>query len=166
MKPRAWLLLAGVAALIASAGVATRKLWNPPERAAPYLPILAKAERDNNIPQGLLVRVAHQESRFRPDIISGATKSHANAEGIMQIVRRWHPSVDPLDPSEAIPYAGEYLRQLYDQFGSWELALAGYNWGPGNVSKYPRSRWPEETQNYTSQILADVPTYSGGSWMS
>ena len=76
----------------------------------------------------------------------------------MQIVPRWHPNVDPLDPTDAIWYAARYLRNLYDRMGhSWKMALAAYNWGPGNVSRNEISDWPTETKNYVRQISADVP---------
>lgn len=109
------------------------------------------------LPSNLLARVAYQESRFRDDIISGRTVSSAGAMGLMQIVPKWHPDVDPLDVPASIDYAGSYLRKLFHQFGSWKLALAAYNWGPGNVSKSrDPSTWPAETRNYVANISADV----------
>jgi len=39
------------------------------------------------------------------------------------------------DPIKATIAACKYLRDLYDIFGDWDLALAAYNSGPGNVSK-------------------------------
>lgn len=117
----------------------------------------ALARARYSLPGNLLERVAYQESRFREDIITGQTVSSAGALGLMQIVPKWHPDVNPRDPIASIDYAGKYLRQLFTQFGSWRLALAAYNWGPGNVSKYrdPAS-WPRETRDYVSQISADV----------
>ena len=53
--------------------------WSPPAAAAPYLGALERATRAYGLPPLLLARVAYQESRFRPDIISGATKSSAGA---------------------------------------------------------------------------------------
>jgi len=56
-----------------------------------------------------------------------------------------------------------YLAQLYNQFGSWDLALAAYDWGPGNLSKAVAtygSSWlahaPAETQNYVATILGNA----------
>ena len=104
------------------------------------------------------MRLAYQESRFRPDIISGQTVSSAGAVGIMQIVPRWHPEVNALDPAAAIAYAGKFLASLYRQFGTWELALQAYNWGPGNLKKYlaQGGTLPVETANYSGQILTDI----------
>lgn len=137
--------------------------WALPASAAPYFSDIKYAEYLNGIPSGLLGRLLYQESRFRPDIISGATKSSAGAVGIAQIVQRWHPDVDPTDPKASISYAGRYLAKLKKQFGDWQTALAAYNWGWGNVSKAQQeygAAWlsyaPTETQNYVSQIWGDI----------
>lgn len=127
-------------------------------RGAAYKNMLRAAEIKNGIPQNMLARLAWQESRFREDIISGRTVSRAGAVGIMQIVPRWHPGVNALNPSAAIDYAGAFLASLHKKFGSWELALKSYNWGAGNVSAWLRGEktQPVETQLYSSQILSDL----------
>jgi len=102
---------------------------------------------------GLLLRVAQQESGFDPK----AYNSRTTASGMMQIVPKWHPGVDPFDPAQAVPYAAKYLSTLHNQFGTWKLALAAYNWGPGNLKKYGIDNAPTETRNYYTEILADVP---------
>ena len=141
----------------------TKGSWKPPAKAAPYLNAFSRAERKYALPKNLLARVAWQESRFRDDIISGKTKSSAGAVGIMQIIPRWHPTVNPWDPIASIDYAGSYLRSLFNQFGTWDKALAGYNWGPGNVRKAIGdlgTQWltlaPRETRNYVKEISQDV----------
>ena len=61
----------------------------------------------------------------------------------------------------------DYLQQLHEQFGDWELALAAYNWGEGAVSRaqarnrklhkptdFASLRLPPETQNYVPKLLA------------
>lgn len=123
---------------------------------APYVDAMHRAEQRHGIPSDMLVRLAWQESRFRRDIIEGRKVSSAGAVGIMQIVPKWHPNVNPLDPFASIDYAAGYLAQLYRQFGTWAEALAAYNWGPGNLRKYGLARAPLETRNYYGQILADL----------
>lgn len=137
-------------------------------RGAAYKPMLMTSEDRHGIPRWLLARLAWQESRFRTDIISGATASHAGALGIMQIVPRWHPTIsraDILNPPVAIDYAAGYLAQLARQFGAWELALMAYNWGPGNVRKWQAGQktMPAETDRYRKQILADWQAFTGSS---
>jgi soluble lytic murein transglycosylase-like protein len=121
-----------------------------------YLTAITAAEQREGLPDGLLHRQLYQESHFRTDIIDGSTVSVAGAVGIAQIIPRWHPGVNPLDPIASINYAAKYMRQLYNQFGSWSLALAAYNWGPGNVAANGLNNAPPETQQYVAQITADV----------
>ena len=128
--------------------------WAIPAGAYPYLETMAEAERRHSLPKGLLARVAYQESRYRPEIIDGTLKSSAGAIGLMQIVPRWHPDVNPYDPFSSIWYAAEYLKTLYTSFNDWGLALAAYNFGPGNVRS--GTAWPEETRNYVDEISAEV----------
>ncbi len=64
--------------------------------------------------------------------------------------------------------AGKYLKTLYQVFGNWELALAAYNSGPGNVTKAIRrsggktNYWslrpflPRETANYVPAFYATL----------
>jgi membrane-bound lytic murein transglycosylase D len=70
---------------------------------------------------------------------------------------------DPIKSTEA---ACKYLKMLHNMFGDWELALAAYNSGPGNVRKairrsgYKKSFWeiyrylPRETRSYLPQFVA------------
>lgn len=141
-----------------------RAVWAAPERATPYLDKLHASEKKHGIPHNLLVRVAYQESRFRSDIINGQVNSSAGASGLMQIIPRLHPDPDygktlnTLDPTSAIDYGGFYLAKQFRRFGDWELALAAYNWGGGNVAKNPDfESWPLETRNYVEEITGDVP---------
>lgn len=132
--------------------------WAIPERGRKYALLFQEAEYSNNLPRFLLARMAQQESNFDPKAIS-----KANAQGIMQIVPKWHPGVDPWNPGEAIPYAGSYMRQLFNQFEDWRKALSAYNAGPGatqqRIDQYGvnwLAHMPMETQNYVARISADV----------
>jgi membrane-bound lytic murein transglycosylase D len=71
-----------------------------------------------------------------------------------------------MDPEKATDAACRYLRDLYNMFKDWELALAAYNTGPGNVKRairksgYKRTFWeiypnlPRETRSYVPQFVA------------
>jgi soluble lytic murein transglycosylase-like protein len=130
--------------------------WQIPTAGKPYAGYFDASERRHGLPKNLLARVAYQESRFRTDIITGKVKSSAGATGIMQLVPKFHRTVNPLDPPAAIDYAGSYLKQLQRQFGDWKLALAAYNAGPANVTKYKGVPPFAETQAYVREISADV----------
>lgn len=137
------------------------KRWVTPRRAARFEPYFQAATRKYRLPPGLLSRQAKHESNYNP-----SARSKAGALGIMQIIPKWHPSLDPgdaaadaaaaLDPARAIPYAAKYLRLLFNQFGSWTLALAAYNAGPGVVKKYRGVPPFRETRAYVTAILPDI----------
>lgn len=119
-------------------------------------PYMDNATAMYNLPPRLLRSVAYQESRFRPDIVYGHTKSSAGAVGLMQIMPAFHPDVNPTDPYQSIRYAAKYLRYLYDELGTWPKALAAYNWGIGNVKTKGMANMPTETRNYVDAIMRDV----------
>jgi soluble lytic murein transglycosylase-like protein len=124
-------------------------------RMKPYIADVYDAEDSNEIPRGLLKKLIFQESRFREDIISGNTKSSKGATGIAQFMPATAKElgVDPTDPKQAIPGAAKYLASLKEQTGSWEGAVAAYNWGPGNVARKGIENAPQETQDYLVAVL-------------
>ena len=150
----AGLLLLGALTLFLVTRSSTK--WAPPDSAAPYLAALNDASAQYGLPKNLLARVAYQESHFIPDIINGTRTSSAGAVGLMQIVPVYHPTVNPYDPIASIYYAAKILSGWKNQFGSWPLALAAYNAGPGNVAKYGGVPPFSETQTYVSEISRDV----------
>jgi membrane-bound lytic murein transglycosylase D len=71
------------------------------------------------------------------------------------------------DVLQSTDAALDYLQRLQNQFGSWELALAAYNWGAGNVAKaqkrniaaglptdYESLTMPKETRQYVPKLMA------------
>lgn len=101
-----------------------------------------------------------QESSFNPDAHNDAS----DADGIAQIVVRWHPSMagKTRDPYASLDYAAGLMRNhlaVYD--GDWALALSAYNAGPGNTANGLAGKlegWPyAETVRYVSSILRISP---------
>ena len=111
------------------------------------------------------------ESAFNPTAVSGA-----KAAGLWQFMPAtgrhygleqtfWYDGRrDVLGATNA---ALDYLENLYAMFGDWNLALASYNWGEGNVSRalernrakglpetFEAIRMPNETRNYVPKLLA------------
>lgn len=128
--------------------------WVTPRRGQAFEALFEAATAQYQLPPGLLSRVAARESAYNPN-----ARSSAGALGLMQIVPKWHPEVGAegaLDPKRAIPYAAKYLRQLYDRFGKWTLAVAAYNAGPSAVRKYGGVPPFDETRAYVAAILPDV----------
>jgi membrane-bound lytic murein transglycosylase D len=71
------------------------------------------------------------------------------------------------DPEKSTRAAARHLKDLYNQFGDWLLAMAAYNWGAGGVERavaytgyadywelFKRNNLPAETKNYIPIILA------------
>ncbi len=63
------------------------------------------------------------------------------------------------DPYRATPLALDFLADLYDRFGSWFLALAAYNGGPGRMERVLRRRAPdaERHDGLFLQVRQDLP---------
>jgi soluble lytic murein transglycosylase-like protein len=149
MRGNGWLVLM---AAIAGVFFMIRKTWAIPEAGKPYAALFEFVEKNYGLPKNLLARMAQQESSYNPKAVSPV-----GAQGLMQIVPRWHPTVDPFNTPEAISYAGRFIAANYKQFGSWALALAAYNWGPGNVARNRNpAAWPDETKNYVAKIGGDI----------
>jgi transglycosylase-like protein with SLT domain len=140
------------------AGAAPTDLsWSPPAAAQPYLEAIAQAEARNGLPRNLLARQLDIESaHFDPNVIDGTKISATGDVGIAQFQpgTAAELGVDPADAFASIDAAARYDRQLYDQFGSWDAALAAYNWGQGNVQRKGVDAAPASTVAYFSKILA------------
>ena len=133
--------------------------WQSVGEGPTYMPYFATTEQQYGIPTNLLARIGYQESHFRADIINGSTVSPAGAVGIMQLMPEYFPNAGQ-NPVSDIATAGQYLAQLYQEFGDWQVATAAYNDGPGNLAKYEAgtiTTLPLETQNYVADVFADVP---------
>lgn len=115
----------------------------------PYLALARAAAVRHGIPQDLFLRLVHQESRWNHKAVS-----HAGAIGLAQLMPGTAAllRVDPTVPSENLDGGARYLRQQYEEFGSWRLALAAYNAGPGAVKKYGGIPPFRETKNYVRII--------------
>lgn len=128
-------------------------------RGRQFLPLYAAAAEKHGVPLGLLVAQGAQESGYwDPDVVSGKRVSSAGALGVGQFMpataRRF--GIDPLDPAQAIDAQAKYMRQNKDLLGGWAEALAGYNWGEGNVQKKGLAHMPAETADYLRKIMPYV----------
>lgn len=138
-----------------------------------YFPVFEKYLAYYNLPDELKY-LSIIESGLNPKAIS-----RARAVGLWQFMyftgRHYGLHIDGfedqrMDPELATDAACRYLRDLYNLFGDWELALAAYNAGPGNVKKairrsgYKKTFWeiypylPRETRSYVPQFVAMVYT--------
>jgi hypothetical protein len=114
-------------------------------------PLMAAASRWN-VSAALLAAQLMAESNFNPFAVSPA-----GAQGIAQFMPGTAASYgldDPFDPVAAIDAQAHLMSDLIRQLGSPELALAGYNAGPGAVEACDCVPPYPETRAYVTRILA------------
>ncbi len=142
-------------------------------RAAVYFPIYEKFLKEHELPQDLKY-LSIVESALIPN-----ASSPAGAKGLWQFMsetgRNYCLTIDNEVDERYCPYnsteaAMQYLAKQFQRFGSWELALASYNCGPGTINKaIKRARsdnyWtiskylPRETRNF-------VPAFLGAAYVA
>jgi membrane-bound lytic murein transglycosylase D len=141
------------------------------ERAGKYKEMISKNLRDQGVPQDLIY-LAVAESGFQPQ----ALNARSGAGGMWQFMptgaygltrNGWFD--ERFDPEKSSLAYAKYMKTLYNQFGDWYLAMAAYDWGPGNVQRavmrtgyadfwelYRRNVLPGETKNYVPGIIAAI----------
>ncbi len=138
-------------------------------RTDKYFPLFEETLRKHEMPIEIKF-LSIVESALDPKI-----KSRMGAMGLWQFMPAtgkmygMHVNADiddRMDPELSTEAAAKYLKSLYRMFGNWEVALAAYNCGPGNVRKAIRRSggkttfWeiynylPKETRSYVPQFQA------------
>lgn len=138
-------------------------------RSKLYFDLFEQKLAKNNLPLELKY-LAVIESGLRPQV-----KSHAGALGLWQFMFQTgkmyglnqNSYVDErMDPEKSTEAACQYLKKLHDIYQDWNLALAAYNAGPGNINKAiwrsggKKTFWEirpyltKETQNYVPNFIA------------
>ncbi len=139
-----------------------------------YFPFFEESLASKNIPLEIKY-LAIVESALNPKAVSkmGATglwqfMYHTGKQYNLKIDSYVDERSDPLKSSAA---AAEYMSKMHAVFGDWDLVLASYNSGPGNVTKAIRRSggkqnfWeiknylPKETQGYLPAFLATMYIY-------
>jgi membrane-bound lytic murein transglycosylase D len=139
------------------------------QRAGRYKTMIQKILSDEGVPQDLIYQ-AVAESGFQPQ----AFNSRSGAGGMWQfmpfagygLTRNGYVD-ERFDPEKSTRAYARYIKVLYNQLGDWYLAMAAYDWGPGNIQRavqrtgyadfwelYRRNVLPQETKNYVPIILA------------
>ena len=141
------------------------------KRSGRYVDLMRGILKDEGLPQDL-VYVAMVESAFKP-----SAHSRAAAHGFWQFIsgtgrryglKKTRAFDERSDPVKSTRAAARYFRDLYEMFGDWYLAMAGYDAGEGRVLKGlqrtgARDYWElrsggahlhRETRDYVPYVLA------------
>lgn len=134
-----------------------------------YFPIFEEVLRNNNMPEDLKY-LAVIESALNPNAVS-----RAGAVGMWQFMYgtaklynlKVNKDIDERkDIYKSTMAAAAYLKNSYNKYGNWMLAIASYNCGPGNVDKAimrsggKKDFWaimnylPRETRGYVPAFIA------------
>jgi membrane-bound lytic murein transglycosylase D len=139
------------------------------ERAGRYRDMIVRVLGEEGVPQDLIYQ-AVAESGFQPQAVNG----RSGAGGMWQFMpfdvyglerNGWYD--ERFDPEKSTHAYARYMKLLYSELGDWYLAMAAYDWGPGNVQRavqrtgyadfwelYHRNVLPQETKNYVPIIIA------------
>jgi membrane-bound lytic murein transglycosylase D len=140
------------------------------ERVGRYKPMIERILKEEGVPLDLLY-LCQAESAFEPRALSRAA-----AKGMWQFIssrgkeyglrQTWWID-ERSDPEKSTRAAARHLKDLYQEFGDWYLAMAAYNGGPLRVQRAlektgadnfwtlaDKRALPKETINYVPNILA------------
>ncbi len=117
--------------------------------SGPYLDMAKSAARRHGVPEDLFLRLVQQESGWNAN-----ARSPKGAMGLAQLMPGTARvlGVNASDPADNLDGGARYLRQQYDSFGNWRLALAAYNAGPEAVRRHGGVPPYRETRNYVRVI--------------
>jgi soluble lytic murein transglycosylase-like protein len=115
-----------------------------------YLEHAKAVARKHGVPEDLFLRLVQRESGWNPGAVS-----NKGAKGLAQLMPDTASllGVDINNPRQNLEGGARYLKMMYSKFGSWKLALAAYNAGPGAVEKHGGVPPFTETKDYVLAIL-------------
>lgn len=139
-------------------------------RSGMFMRMARRIFKEEGVPENV-AWLGQVESAWKPTAMSWAA-----ASGLWQFIpgtgaryglRRTAHIDERNSFDEATRASARYLKFLFNRYGNWELAIAGYNCGEGNVDRAIRragvsNYWaaypylPRETRNYVPNILATI----------
>jgi membrane-bound lytic murein transglycosylase D len=143
------------------------------QRLGKYRTLIQNVLKEEGVPQDLIY-LAVAESGFQSQVVN----RKSGAAGMWQFMTNTGPTYGlttngyfdyRFDPEKSTRAYARYMKSLYGLFGDWYLAMAAYDWGPGNIQHvvsrtgyaddwelYRHGAMPGETRAYVPQILAAV----------
>ena len=135
-------------------------------RSKKYTPMMKEIINQYGLPEDLIY-LSLVESGYSPHAYSwaramGLWQFIASTGRLYNMDRDWWID-ERKDPIKSTHAACRFLKDLYEQFGDWELAMAAYNGGPGRVGRTIKSQgtrdfWkmklPRQTMDYVPLIMA------------
>ena len=143
------------------------------QRVGKYRGLIQDVLRQEGVPQDLIY-LAVAESGFQPQVVNRSS----GAGGMWQFMTYTAPEYGltrngyfdyRFDPEKSTRAYARLIKNYYRQFDDWYLAMAAYDWGPGNVQRavqrtgyadywelYRRNTMPAETRAYVPKILAAI----------
>ena len=151
------------------------------ERSGRYHDMIMAVLAEEKVPQDLIYQAVAESGLST----AGTERTHGRRRHVavyaLRCVRSyrngWYD--ERFDPVKSTHAYARYMKTLYAQLGDWYLAMAAYDWGPGNVQKavqrtgyadfwelYRRNALPQETKNYVPIIIAAaiMAKKSGAVW--
>ncbi|WP_166738469.1 lytic transglycosylase domain-containing protein [Achromobacter aegrifaciens] len=117
-------------------------------------PLFASLEEQYRLPAGLLDSVwAAESSRGQNMLSPKGAKGHF---GFMDPTAAQYGVADPNDLRQAATGAARMYRDMIDQTGGLDSALAAYNWGIGNLQRKGIENAPDETRGYIQKVRAGM----------
>ena len=135
-----------------------------------FFPIFENALQKYNVPLELKYLAVIESA------LNSRAKSRVGATGLCQFMFNTAKDLDlkvnsyvdeRMDPIKSSEAAAKYLSELYARFNDWNLAIAAYNYGPGNIRRAIKASgysnfWnlrgylPKETANYVPSFIATL----------
>lgn len=114
------------------------------------------AAEANGVPPAVLLAIKNAGEKSNPTAVSPK-----GAQGVMQFMPATAKEMgiaDPTDPIQSIDGAAKYLKKLFDQYGSWDAAVAHYNGGGKMAREVLEGKTPSypETAKYLERVRAFI----------
>ena len=116
-----------------------------------------KISNHRGVPKEVINSLIMTESTGDPK-----AKSKVGAIGLTQIIPDAHgySESELYDTYENIDYGTRYLQQLKDKYGDWDIAIAAYNWGPGNMDKHIKRHGKVRLDKLPAETRRQITAYN------